>query len=85
MPNKGSGEGEKQSKAGARRMAVKDHPRPQVPSGESTKEAGTRRLYAAPGSTGSTSTQESGPRRLYTSAAGPGQHPTGHRAMRPQR
>ncbi len=70
MPNKGSNEAEHEKESGARRMTGKTYEEHLVPTNESTKEAGPRRLYAAPSSTSSTSTKESGPRRFYASASG---------------
>lgn len=73
MPNKGANAAEHEKESGARRMSGKtheEHLEHLVPTTESTKEAGPRRLYAAPSSTSSTSTKESGPRRFYASASG---------------
>lgn len=76
MPNKGSSEAEHEKESGARRTASKAHDahHPLVPTNESTKESGPRRLYAAPGSVSSTSTKESGGRRMYASAGSSGSH-----------
>lgn len=79
MPNKDASEKEKES--GVRRTASKAKAHPLVPTNESTKEAGPRRLYAAPNSTTSTSTKESGARRIYTSASGS----SGNMGAKPQR
>jgi hypothetical protein len=70
MPNKDINEEERES--GVRRTAGKDKAHPLVPTNESTKESGPRRLYAAPHSPTSTSTKESGTRRLYTSSGSSG-------------
>jgi hypothetical protein len=79
MPNKDASEKEKES--GARRTASKEKAHPLVPTNESTKEAGPRRLYAAPNSSTSTSTKESGTRRIYTSGSGS----SGNMGTKPQR
>jgi hypothetical protein len=70
MPNKDPSEMEKES--GARRTAGKETAHPLVPTNESTKEAGPRRLYVGPNSPTSTSTKESGTRRIYTSSGSSG-------------
>lgn len=70
MANKGSSEANQQKESGARRIATKTHAHHSlVPTNESTKESGPRRMYAAPGSASSTSTKESGSRRMYASAS----------------
>jgi hypothetical protein len=70
MPNKDASEKEKES--GARRTAGKEKAHPLVPTNESNKESGPRRLYAATSSPTSTSTKESGSRRIYTSSGSSG-------------
>ena len=63
MPDKNSRE------TGARGASGKtEGAHPLVPTNQSTKESGPRRLYAAAGATSSTSTKEAGARRMYASA-----------------
>jgi hypothetical protein len=67
MPNKASVKDRSKQGSGARRIPAKAHTKTTAPTGENTKESGSPRLFAPPGSLRSTSGQESGPRRLYVS------------------